>query len=353
MIEFKTPARVCFFGDHQDYLDLPVIAGTINRYIHLKATPNNEGIYNVYLPDIEENRVIHLNNKTTQIERDDYFLSGIKVLEQKGAHFAQGYNITISGNIPVNAGLSSSSALVVAWIRFLIQAQKDPIQYSDLEVGQLTYTTEVLFFDQPGGLMDQYTIAQGGLLYIDTKTTDCTALPGKLGPLVVAESGIAKQTLSILKKGRIYGQEAIKAINNKYPDFNIQSIHVDDYERYKNDVPKDYLPYWYAAVHNYDITLKAKKVLESKGSTEELGFLMNSYQKILEEYILNTPKPMMKMMQNARENGAMGTKIIGSGGGGCMVAMVNEESKENVINAFLASGAKAAYEVQLTYNSND
>ena len=76
-------------------------------------------------------------------------------------------------------------------------------------------------------------------------------------------------------------------------------------------------------------------------------------QKILEEYILNTPKPMMKMMQNARENGAMGTKIIGSGGGGCMVAMVNEESKENVINAFLASGAKAAYEVQLTYNSND
>ena len=56
MIEFKTPARVCFFGDHQDYLDLPVIAGTINRYIHLKATPNNEGIYNVYLPDIEENR---------------------------------------------------------------------------------------------------------------------------------------------------------------------------------------------------------------------------------------------------------------------------------------------------------
>ena len=43
MIEFKTPARVCFFGDHQDYLDLPVIAGTINRYIHLKAIPSNEG----------------------------------------------------------------------------------------------------------------------------------------------------------------------------------------------------------------------------------------------------------------------------------------------------------------------
>ena len=28
-------------------------------------------------------------------------------------------------------------------------------------------------------------------------------------------------------------------------------------------------------------------------------------------------------------------------------------SNKNVINAFLASGAKAAYEVQLTYNSND
>jgi galactokinase len=53
-------------------------------------------------------------------------------------------------------------------------------------------------------------------------------------------------------------------------------------------------------------------------------------------------------MDAARSAGALGAKIIGSGGGGCMVAMVTEDTLQPVINAFLATGAKAAYEVNLT-----
>jgi len=353
MIECRVPARVCFFGDHQDYLNLPVIAGSINRYIDLTAKPNSTGTFSIYLPDIKQQRIINLNEKINTIEPDDYFLSGIKVLQQKGSRFEQGYAITIKGNIPVNAGLSSSSALVVAWIRFLIAAQTTPQTYTDLEVGKLTYEAEVLFFNQPGGLMDQYTIAQGGLLYIDTQTTACTRLKGDLGTLVVAESGLAKQTLSVLKKGRIYGQEAIKAIQKKHPEFQIQNVRPDDYERYKKEVPQDYLPYWYAAVYNYDLTLKAKEALQNKGSYEALGNWMNQHQTILENQIQNTPKPMMHMMNEARKSGALGTKIIGSGGGGCMVAMVSQENKERVVEAFLAAGAKAAYEVAITHHNND
>ena len=33
----KAPARVCLFGDHQDYLNLPVIACAIDRFIEIKA----------------------------------------------------------------------------------------------------------------------------------------------------------------------------------------------------------------------------------------------------------------------------------------------------------------------------
>lgn len=353
MIECSVPARICFFGDHQDYLSLPVIAGTINRFIHLKATPNKSQKFLINLLDIDQKRTINLNQISTKVLDDDYFLSGIKVLENEGACFSQGYDITITGNIPVNAGLSSSSALVVAWIRFLMQAQDTTEQYSDLKVGQLAYAAEVLFFNQPGGLMDQYTIAQGGLLYIDTKTTECISLKGNLGHLVVAESGLAKQTLSVLKKGRIYGQGAIKAIQQKHPQFNMQLAKVEDYERYKKDVPEAYLPYWYAAVYNYDLTLKAKTALQNDGQIEQLGAWMNSHQQILENQIQNTPKPMQMMMENARNAGALGTKIIGSGGGGCMVAMVTDQNKSKVIEAFLSAGAIAAYEVELTYHTHD
>ena len=81
----------------------------------------------------------------------------------------------------------------------------------------------------------------------------------------------------------------------------------------------------------------------------ELGGFMNRHQKVLEDYIGNTPREMTMMMDAARKAGANGTKIIGSGGGGCMVAMVDDAHKQAVVTAFLDNGAKAAYEVKLTY----
>ena len=33
----RAPARVCLFGDHQDYLNLPIIATTIDRTIEVSA----------------------------------------------------------------------------------------------------------------------------------------------------------------------------------------------------------------------------------------------------------------------------------------------------------------------------
>ena len=40
MVDFvvHSPARVCLYGDHQDYLGLPVIAATINRFLHLSVS---------------------------------------------------------------------------------------------------------------------------------------------------------------------------------------------------------------------------------------------------------------------------------------------------------------------------
>ena len=51
-----------------------------------------------------------------------------------------------------------------------------------------------------------------------------------------------------------------------------------------------------------------------------------------------------------RKAGALGAKIIGSGGGGCMVAMVTQVTKEKVIQAFLKTGVKNAYEISLISN---
>ena len=348
MIKVQAPARICFFGDHQDYLNLPVIAGTINRFIHIEGELINEKSYSIHLVDIEEFRTIDLNKKIKKIQNGDYLLSVLEVLKKAGFFFNQGYKIKIFGDIPINAGISSSSAFVVAWIRFLIATQDHKNKVTDEQIGRWAYEAESQFFNEPGGLMDQYTIAQRGLLYIDTKTTQTERLNPDIGTLVIAESGIAKKTLSVLENARAYGQASISAVKKKFPEFDIYKANELDYKKYLAHVPKIYQDHWYASIFNYILTQKAKKILTSGPlDLKKLGALMDSHQKILQEKIQNTPDKMKLQMQAARNAGALGTKIIGSGGGGCMVAIVSEESKENVIQAFLNNGVKAAYEINL------
>ena len=75
LITSEASARIYFFGDHQDYLNLPVIAGTIDRKIKTKATPNSTATYCLQLLDLEENIIIVLNQKNRLISSGDYFRS--------------------------------------------------------------------------------------------------------------------------------------------------------------------------------------------------------------------------------------------------------------------------------------
>ena len=347
-IYIKVPARICFFGDHQDYLGLPVIAGTINRFITVYAKENNNNSFNISMPDIKRKRIINIQNQILNVKQGDYFLSSIDILKKLGFNFHKGYDVVITGDIPVNAGLSSSSALVVAWIRFLIQIQEDSKKISNFQIGKWAHESEAIYFDQPGGLMDQYTIAHGGLVFIDTEFAKVEKLPNNLSNLVVAESGIKKETLNVLKKAREYAQNSIKSLLKKHPDFDIKSFKEEDYEKYKNLIPKKYQTYFYSTIFNYIITLKAKNhILLNQINFKFLAELMNEHQFILDNYIKNTPKKMAKMILEANKSGALGSKIVGSGGGGCIVAMVEKKNISKVIETFIKNGAVNAYEVKL------
>ena len=40
IITSQAPGRICLFGDHQDYLQLPIIACAVDRRLYVKAIPN-------------------------------------------------------------------------------------------------------------------------------------------------------------------------------------------------------------------------------------------------------------------------------------------------------------------------
>jgi len=353
-ISVKAPGRICFFGDHQDYLGLPVIAATIDRYIYIEALPKEERSLTIELLDLNKQETIFLNEDFNHLAPRDYFRSAIRVLLKAGIKVEQGYHIKMRGDIPIEAGLSSSSAMVVAWVRFLVKAARPNQSFTEEQIAQWSYSTEVKEFNEPGGLMDQYTIALGGMVYLNTVTGRHQHLLAPWESVIIGDSGIKKDTLSVLSQAKDNALEALEIVKNQHPSFQLEKAGKTTYQQTKDLLPSALKPFWHAAIHNHLITQEALLLLNhSTIDMNKLGQLINAHQTILQDKIMNTPSAMIKMMEATKSSGAYGSKIVGSGGGGCFVALCSQDSTKNVINAIETAGARQAFSVNITSVSND
>ena len=73
---------------------------------------------------------------------------------------------------------------------------------------------------------------------------------------------------------------------------------------------------------------------------------MNQHHFQLKEHLgITTPK-IDNMIDAAIQAGAYGAKIVGSGGGGCIVAQASDTTRERIIESILSAGAETSFSVQ-------
>jgi galactokinase len=350
----SAPGRICLFGDHQDYLGLPVIACAINRQVILSAEKNNESVFRILMPDISSERIIDISETFDILETQDYFASAIRVVRRYGCNPSMGYTLTLKSNIPINAGVSSSSAIVVAWVHFLLKAFGCDYSVNPPFIAQLAYEAEVVEHHSPGGRMDQYTSAIGNIIYIDTAQDAAFRTIGtSMEGLILAESGIPKQTLGVLSNLRGYATDAIETVSEKVCGFNIAKAKIEDYKELKGHLSEELQPYFYAAIKNHSITQEAITAFKNKPlDHNRIGHLMSEHHQVLKDVLKITVPRIDAMIDAAIKAGAYGAKIVGSGGGGSIAALAPPSKKLEVINAILESGAKDAYEVLVTQGTH-
>ena len=76
----KAPARICLFGDHQDYLGLPVIACAINKYMIVEGVPNNANYLLFTLIDLNKIIKINLNEDFSALKKGDHIRHVLRTL---------------------------------------------------------------------------------------------------------------------------------------------------------------------------------------------------------------------------------------------------------------------------------
>ena len=160
----SAPGRICLFGEHQDYLGLAVITAAIDLRISITGKKRSDRKFHLDLPDIGSQEEIDLEKPVSYIKERDYFRSGLNVLIRQKVVLPHGFNCTVCGNIPINSGTSSSSALVIAWIKFLLTVAADRRRDDPLAIARLAHQAEVLEFNEPGGMMDHFSASFGSIL---------------------------------------------------------------------------------------------------------------------------------------------------------------------------------------------
>ncbi len=340
-ITVSAPGRICLFGEHQDFLGLSVIACAIDLDIRISGTPRADTRFAIDMPDLDLRDEFDAALPVPYRERRDYIRSATNVAARNGIEFTRGYDCTIRGTIPINAGASSSSALTVAWVSFAWATQTGRFPDSHEEIARLAHLAEVVEFGEPGGMMDHYTSAIGGLLFIDCRepiTVD--RLPAQLDGFVLGDSLQPKDTTGVLGRSRAAVEAGLVVLRDNISDFDFRTTALEEVEPFLDEMSEESRKRIVANFHNREICREAKKLLSRPDlDPTSLGELLYEHHQHLRDGIgISTPK-IEGMLDAAMAAGALGGKVNGSGGGGTMFAYAPGRQQE-VREALDAAGGR-------------
>lgn len=356
MIYIRAPGRITLFGEHQDYIGYPIISMAISKYIYLEAKKISNSLFSIELSDLNEQFEIKLNNKELEYcSKRDYLRSAYNQFIRKGFRFESGYKIKITGDIPINAGAASSSALVIAWLFFLNSISGNHDKLNKFHLSLIGYDTEVREFNEAGGMMDHFTSTYGHLIYLEPTQFRPQVLNKrvKFDGFVLGNSLEKKETVDDLSRVKDITKDAFVNLKEIMPNFNHYHTSLEEVKKFLPNLRKEYQKKIIGNLINRDITRKAKRLIfngnlvdkfkknEFKNSFYiKLGNLLNEHHYQLKENIGISTEKIEKLITNCIDIGAFGAKINGSGFGGTMFALF-PNNEDLLVDAIEKVGGEA------------
>jgi galactokinase len=337
----SAPGRICLFGEHQDYLGLDVIAAAVDVRIRLSGRRRVDSRVVFDCPDVGERDDFDPAGDVPYLKRRDYLRSVVNVLKRSGVSLPTGWDIQVRGTIPINAGTSSSSALVIAWIRFIVEAADRGGTVSPEQVAEWGFLSEVAEFGEPGGKMDHYASARGGVLWIRFEDPlVLSELPVPPGAFVLADSLEKKDTTGTLGSVKSRVLAGVAEIKKSLPAFSLKGEANAAAAAAIARLPAEPRRLVEAALRNRDLTRRGVDLFRSRPFDGRLfGELLLAQQRLLRDDLgISTPK-IDRILDAALAAGGRGGKINGSGGGGCAFVYAPERA-EAVAEACARAGGR-------------
>ena len=329
------PGRVNLIGGHQDYHEGLVLPLAIDRHIAIYARPREDSSVRVYSETTDTAVEFELHDLSRHPATLAQYCQGAARALAAAHPLEHGCDALISGNLPAGAGLSSSSALVVAFIGIL--ARLNHLSLEPLELAQCACDAEH-WFGTTGGIMDQYVITHGRAshaLLIDCRALTHQALPMPESCLVVAHTGSSHhQAATPFARRRQEAEAGLAVLQTLVPGIRtLRDVSPELLEEHRAKLvaadPSEIL--WRRCRHVVTELQRVRVAATALAGSDLAGFgrlMKEAHCSLRDDYEVSSA-PVEAMFEAAITDPACyGARMTGGGFGGCTVNLVAADQSE-------------------------
>nr|MDO8118237.1 GHMP kinase [Candidatus Sigynarchaeota archaeon] len=316
-IRSKAPFRIEIGGGGTDvapYCDEfkgAVLNATINYYayvtivnsrekgIHVNSLDYNEFASFYSESDLDNTGPLGLVKATL---RELCIFSGIDILNGDN-----GINVFIHSDAPPGSGLGSSSTVCVALLGALLAFYKIPM--TNYEIGEMSFDVERNKLGIKGGSQDQFAATFGGINFMKFFK----------GKTIVNPLRVNKDIINELQYNTILVNTGKSRMSDRILDEQIK-LYKAEHDRM--------VPIYHKAVEYTNEIKNALLREDLPRYAELLNLAFENKKKFCDKISTERVEEVYKV---AMENGAIGGRILGAGGGGFMMFFVDYEKKHTLI----------------------
>lgn len=349
----QAPGRMNVIGGHTDYVGGLALPAAIDRQVVVGLAP---GTASAELHSLDAHQQVRVAWDRAWTPADwpaaapgwsRYMVGAIAVFV---AHVAGGpvpprgvmrpVRAAVSGDVPQGAGLSSSAALVVAWLHALSRWSGVPLD--DATTIDLARRVEHRWLGVPCGALDQ-TASQLGradhFLRVDFRTGAVEAVASGLSSCgwLVLHSGVERTLAQSAYAERVAEvQRGLRRVQRLDPSVghwrDLTPAHIDRVER---SDPRSGRRLRHGLTENARVEAMVEAI--EAGDAEAAGALLSaSHQSLRDDYAVSCPELEALVACCAETDGIYGARLVGAGFGGCVLALADDGLSAVEVDAMVA-----------------
>ena len=342
------PGRVNLIGEHTDYNDGLVLPFAIDRWAVAALRLRSDRTIRLatdYVDGVVETTLDRIGPAGLS-GWSAYPLGVVWALGEHGADLTDlpGFDLALTSDVPVGAGLSSSAAIESAVGMALNEAWQLGLDRQTLaRVGQ---RAENVVVGAPTGIMDQSASLLGApdcAVFLDCRSLDAEVVPLGLDAagievLVVdtrvshahADGGYASRRTACEAGARILGVPMLRDVT--VADLDRARTLLDDvtFRRVRHVVTEN------------QRVLDTVRLLRHEGPSAIGALLDASHASMRDAFEISTPE-LDLATDVARAHGAIGARMTGGGFGGCVIALVPVDAVATVTDGVREAFASAGF----------